>query len=97
MHRPMTTSNAFGSTFAVFPNAQSQTKNCKRATKPTHNDTTMDRQTTTEKEGRTHNTGLAKVSVQCFADTFVVNQSLALRTNFYGKNRQLLLATKRWQ
>ena len=89
MHRPMTTSNAFGSTFAVFPNAQSQTKNCKRATKPTHNDTTMYRQTTTEKEGRTHNTGLAKVAVQCSADTFVVNQSLVLRRHIFGENRHL--------
>jgi hypothetical protein len=44
--------NAFGSTFAVFPNAQSQTKNCKRATKPTHNDTTMDRQN--DRERRTN-------------------------------------------
>ena len=97
MHRPMTTSNAFGSTFAVFPNAQSQTKNCKRATKPTHNDTTMDRQTTTEKEGRTHNTGLAKVAVQCSADTFVVNQSLVLRNNICGENRHLRQARNRYQ
>jgi hypothetical protein len=28
-----------------------------------------------------HNTGLAKVAVQCSADTFVVNQSLVLRIN----------------
>jgi len=55
----MTTSNAFGSTFAVFPVAQSQTKNCKRATKPTHSDTLTDRQITTVKEGRTHNTRFA--------------------------------------
>jgi hypothetical protein len=27
------------------------------------------------------NTGLAKVAVQCSADTFVVNQSLVLRIN----------------
>ena len=93
----MTTSNAFGSTFAVFPNAQSQTKNCKRATKPTHNDTTMDRQTTTEKEARTANTGLAKVAVQCFADTFVVNQSLVLRMNICGENRHLRQARKRYR
>jgi len=32
------------------------------------------------------NTGLAKVAVQCSADTFVVNQSLVLRTNISGKN-----------
>lgn len=29
---------AFGGTFAFFTNAQSQTKKCKRATKPTHQD-----------------------------------------------------------
>jgi len=44
-------------------------KKSKRATKPTHNDTTMDRQTTTEKEERRHNTGLAKVAVQCSSAT----------------------------
>jgi hypothetical protein len=32
--------NAFGSTFAFFANAQTNAKKCKRATKPTHNDTT---------------------------------------------------------
>ena len=68
----MTKSNEFGSTFAVFPDAQSQPKNCKRDAKPTHKDTTLDSQTKTEKEGRTHNTGLAKVAVMCSADTFVV-------------------------
>lgn len=32
------------------------------------------------------NTGLAKVAVQCSADTFVVNQSLVLRINICGEN-----------
>jgi len=91
----MTQSNPFDSTFAVFPDAQSQAKNCKRATKPTHNDTTMDRQTKTEKEGRTHNSGLAKVAVQCSADTLVVNQSLVLRINICGENRHLRQAANR--
>jgi hypothetical protein len=56
-------------------------------TKPLHNYTTMDRITTTEKEGRRHNTGLAKVAGQCSADTFVVNQSLVLRINICAENR----------
>jgi hypothetical protein len=30
-------------------------------------------------------TGLAKVAVQCSADTFVVNQNLVLRINICGK------------
>jgi hypothetical protein len=42
-----------------------------------------------------HNTGLAKVAVQCSADTFVVNQSLVLRINICGENRHLRQARKR--
>jgi hypothetical protein len=42
------------------------------------------------------NTGLAKVAVQCSADTFVVNQSLVLRTNICGENRHLRQARKRY-
>ena len=41
------------------------------------------------------NSGLAKVAVQCSADTFVVNQSLVLRINICGKNRHLRQAAKR--
>ncbi len=48
------------------------------------------------KKQRRHNTGLAKVAVQCSADTFVVNQSLVLRINIYGENRHLRQARKRW-
>ena len=43
-----------------------------------------------------HNTGLAKVAVQCSADTFVVNQSLVLRINICGENRQLLKPANRY-
>ena len=43
-----------------------------------------------------HNTGLAKVAVQCSADTFVVNQSLVLRINICGENRHLRQARNRW-
>ncbi len=35
------------------------------------------------------NTGLAKVPVQCAADTFVANQSLVFRINICGENRHL--------
>ena len=49
----------------------------------------------TRKEGRRHNTGLAKVAVQCSADTFEVNQSLVLRINICGENRHLRQARKR--
>jgi hypothetical protein len=43
-----------------------------------------------------HNTGLAKVAVQCSADTFVVNQTLVLRINICGENRHLRQARKRY-
>jgi hypothetical protein len=42
-----------------------------------------------------HNTGLAKVAVQCYADTFVVNQSLVLRSNICGEKRHLRQARNR--
>src|SRR5690606_25475795 len=41
------------------------------------------------------NRRLAKVAVQCSADTFVVNQSLVLRINICGENRHLRQAPKR--
>jgi hypothetical protein len=41
------------------------------------------------------NTGLAKVAVQCSADTFVVNQTLVLCINICGKNRHLRQSRKR--
>ena len=48
-------------------------------------------------ERLTANTGLAKVAVQCSADTFVVNQNLVLRINICGENRHLRQARKRYQ
>ena len=46
-------------------------------------------------EVRTHNTGLAKVAVQCSADTFMVIQTLVLSINFSGENRHPRLARNR--
>jgi hypothetical protein len=51
----------------------------------------------TEREARRHNTGLAKVAVQCPADTFVVNKSLVLRINICGESRHLRQARKRYR
>lgn len=49
--------NAFGGTFAVFPTAQNQAKNSKRATKPTHQDShEMTKNKHDRKEARRHNT-----------------------------------------
>ena len=42
------------------------------------------------------NSTYKKLAVQCSADTFVVNQSLVLRINICGENRQLLVAANRY-
>jgi len=42
------------------------------------------------------NTGLAKVAVQCSAETFAVNQNLVLRINISGENRHLRQAQNRY-
>jgi len=43
------------------------------------------------------NSGLAKVAVQCIAESFVVNQTLVLCIDICGKNRQLLVAENRYK
>jgi hypothetical protein len=67
--------------------ANAQTKACKRVCLPNRTRTLQTRhdRPLTERRAAT-NTGLAKVAVQCSADTFVVNQSLVLRISFCAKN-----------
>ncbi len=55
----------------------------------------LERQQRTERKAA-DNTGLAKVAVQCSADTFVVNQTLVLRINICVANRHLLQARNRY-
>jgi hypothetical protein len=43
-----------------------------------------------------YNSTYKKLAVQCYADTFVFNQTLVLRINICGENRQLLVAAKRY-
>lgn len=43
-----------------------------------------------------YNTGLAKVAVQCSADTFVVNQSFVIRINICSENRHLRQVRNRY-
>jgi hypothetical protein len=77
---------AFGSTFAFFADTQTNAKKCKRATKPTHQDKhEMTTNIHDRKEGRSANSGLAKVAVQCSADSFVVNQKFVLSINICGE------------
>ena len=51
--------------------------------------------TLTTERSTTGNTGLAKVAVQCSADTFVVKQTLILRISICGEKRHLRQARKR--
>ena len=70
---------------------------CPTARQKTMNITATNRPTNHGRQGSTGgNTGLAKVAVQCYADTFVVNQSLVLRINICGENRHLRQARKRY-
>ena len=91
------TANAFASTFYFFADTQINAKKIKRACKPTHGgQCKLDTSDLRPEKTTTHNTGLAKVAVQCSADTFVVNQSLVLRINICGENRHLRQARNRW-
>ncbi|MCF8446308.1 MAG: hypothetical protein K9H61_04860, partial [Bacteroidia bacterium] len=64
--------NTFGSTFTFFAETQTNTKKCKRDTKPTQQDKVNNgQQSNDKKEQRRHKRRLAKVAVQCSADTFV--------------------------
>ena len=43
------------------------------------------------------NTGLAKGGVSFSKDSFVIGENFVLRMNICGKNRQLLVAAKRYR
>jgi len=45
---------------------------------------------------RKHNSTYPKGGVSCSKDSFVVNQTLVLRMNICGENRQLLIAAKHY-
>ena len=70
-----------------------QTKHNPTMTAEPLSDQTLQTLTTRTPAG---NRRLAKVAVQCSADTFVVNQTLVLRINICGKNRHLRQAPNRY-
>ena len=80
----------------VFLNAKSTRAKQKESASLHTTKLIIDRQLTYRQEGQTANSGLAKVAVQCSADTFVVNQSLVLRINICGENRHLRQARNRY-
>jgi len=74
--------------------ADPQAKTWQRVCLPNRTTTTTDKPAD-EKKHRTDNSTYKKLAVQWSADTFVVNQTLVLRINICGENRQLLVAAKR--
>ena len=76
--------------------ANAQTKACKRVCLPNRTDTaTWDSRETTEKEGRTHNSGLAKGGLTCFVETFVQGSAFMLRMNLSTETPALRQAANR--
>jgi len=73
-----------------YPTAQSATT---KTVKPSVDNGLQGR--TTKTTG--YNMGLAKVALQCSADSFVVNQTLVLRMNICGENRHLRQARNRYE
>ena len=85
-----TNANSFASTLNFFAETQGNAKKIKRAYKPTNSSHSKNHCKLGRTQHRTDsraadNTGLTKVAVQCYADTFVVNQSLVLASTFVVK------------
>ena len=77
--------------------ADTQTKVCKRATKPTHQDRhEMRTKQMTEKEGRRHNSGLAKKRVQWLIEHSTSHQLLWCIDSLELRNPLLRKAAKRY-
>ena len=90
--------NAFGGTFAKPHKANAKAKFCKRATKPTHQDSSkMDRQQHDRKEGRTANIGFAKWRVQCFYESLVQGSSSVFQLHICAENPPLRKAENRYR
>ena len=78
-----------------LPTLKAKQNNAKEpASNRTNKAVNIDRQATTERTPAC-NSGLAKVAVQCSADTFLVNQALVLLINICGENRHLRQARNR--
>ena len=88
--------NAFGSTFAFFANAKAKQKNTKELpSQRTTTDTMAGQQH--DRKNNEHLTAPTKNwRFSASYDSFVVNQTFVLRMNICGKNRQLLVAAKRY-
>jgi len=77
--------------------AHAKAKFCKRATKPTHQDSSkMDRQQHDRKEGQHLTAVWRNGGFSASYDSFVVGSSAVLRLNFCAKNPPLRQAAERW-
>ena len=90
------TANAFAGTFAFLPMLDPTQKKQKSLQATAQGQCKLDTANLRKDRRAAHNSGLAKVAVQCSADTFVVNQSLVLRINICSKNRHLRQAANRY-
>ena len=80
-----------------FTQGNAQPKNCKRATKPTHQDSSkMCKQQHDRKEARTGNSGFKKLAVQWLIEHSTSHQHLWGLDSFVLRNRQLLKPAKRY-
>ena len=88
--------NAFGSTlhFCQHTNPTQKMQKSYQANAPRHSK--MDRQTTTKKKGEVLTAPTKNWRFGASYNSFVVQQTLVLRINICGENRQLLLAANRY-
>jgi hypothetical protein len=81
----------------IFFNAQTNAKKSKRATKPTHQDSSkMDRHSDIGRESTTGNSGFKKLAVQWLNQVQFSNQTFVVADSLRLRNRQLLKPAKRY-
>ena len=86
---------AFGSTFAFFATTQTNAKKCKRATKPTHHDTTIKDKMNRRKKALGHNRGLNAMGAEVVNSTFVLPLSSCGKLHICASNPPLRQAPNR--
>jgi len=88
--------NAFAGTFAFLPSHKPTQKNQKSLQANAQGHCKLVTTHHRPKRSPAGNSTYKKLAVQCSADSFVVAESLVLRINICGKNRQLLVAANRY-
>ncbi|TAG52524.1 MAG: hypothetical protein EAZ27_12130 [Cytophagales bacterium] len=78
-----------------FANSQTNSKKCKRATKPTHHETTNSNEMNRRKKALGHNSGFAKKRVQWLIEHSTSHQLLCYVDSFELRNPLLRKAPNR--